>query len=344
MKPSLIALLATAITNVLAAQYCDAATSVCYYEIVASGAAYRIAIPDVAAAPFDILLQIAAPKTVGWAGVAAHSMPGAYTGATYTVLKGSASNGTHWTLTALCRGCSQWNASGTVKSLDPAATAPVNLAYALSQTAPAQPANNASRIAIHSAKGTLALDMAAARTKRFEDSAASGTAELGSTVPSTSNRRSRAIRSAPSTSRSDTCSTSSAVITSEITAQLASPISDRSPSAALPGLAGQDLCFRAAEDGEAAGQQAAAAAGDEEEVQPGAVAGVGAAAAGLEAVAGLHVEAGCGEGADGFQLLWRGPLWHHDVDRDFHVFELRDRLRDLEHAAGMVAFLNQGEQ
>lgn len=96
-------------------------------------------------------------------------MPGPYAGAAYTVLKGSASNGTHWRLTTLCRGCSQWNASGTVNSLDPAATAPVDLAYALSRTAPAQPADNASRIGIHGAKGTLALDAAAARTDKFEE-------------------------------------------------------------------------------------------------------------------------------------------------------------------------------
>ncbi|KAK7977115.1 hypothetical protein PG988_004605 [Apiospora saccharicola] len=187
MKFSLTILLASAAASVvLAAQYCDAATRVCYYEVVASGAAYRIAIPDVTAAPFDILLQIAAPKTMalnpltlGWANgnravvssrwAAAHSMPGAYTGAAYTVLKGSASNGTHWSLTTLCRGCSQWNASGTMKSVDPVATAPVNLAYALSRSVPSQPANNASRIAIHNAKGTLALDMAAAKTSKFDE-------------------------------------------------------------------------------------------------------------------------------------------------------------------------------
>lgn len=96
-------------------------------------------------------------------------MPGAYAVATYAVLKGPASNGTHWTLTTLCRGCSQWDASGTVTSLDPAATSPVNLAYVLFRSVPAQPANNASRIAIHSAKGTLVLDMAAAKTDKFEE-------------------------------------------------------------------------------------------------------------------------------------------------------------------------------
>ena len=31
---------------------------------------WRIAIPNVAEGPFDILLQVVAPKTVGWAGIA----------------------------------------------------------------------------------------------------------------------------------------------------------------------------------------------------------------------------------------------------------------------------------
>lgn len=55
-----------------AAKYCDAATTICYSEWLSpEGIAFRIAIPDTATAGnFDVLLQIAAPKTVGWAGVA----------------------------------------------------------------------------------------------------------------------------------------------------------------------------------------------------------------------------------------------------------------------------------
>lgn len=53
-------------------KYCPGGTSICFseYKIEAQGLIYRIAIPDVQAAPFDILLQIVAPKTVGWAGIA----------------------------------------------------------------------------------------------------------------------------------------------------------------------------------------------------------------------------------------------------------------------------------
>ncbi len=57
---------------VSAGKYCDAATTICYSEWLSpEKIAFRIAIPDTATAgSFDVLLQIAAPKTVGWAGVA----------------------------------------------------------------------------------------------------------------------------------------------------------------------------------------------------------------------------------------------------------------------------------
>lgn len=54
-------------------KYCPGGTEVCFSEFIepASNVAYRIAIPDVAAAPFDILLQIVAPiDKAGWAAIA----------------------------------------------------------------------------------------------------------------------------------------------------------------------------------------------------------------------------------------------------------------------------------
>ena len=55
-----------------AAKYCDASTTICYSEWWSpEKIAFRVAIPDTATAGnFDVLLQIAAPKTVGWAGIA----------------------------------------------------------------------------------------------------------------------------------------------------------------------------------------------------------------------------------------------------------------------------------
>jgi hypothetical protein len=52
-----------------AAQTCDA-TGVCWSETSAGGIVYRVAIPVATAAPFDVLLQIVAPKATGWAGIA----------------------------------------------------------------------------------------------------------------------------------------------------------------------------------------------------------------------------------------------------------------------------------
>lgn len=59
----------------LTQKYCPTSTTeaVCYSEftVAAQKITYRIAIPEVAAAPFDIYLQIIAPKaTAGWAGIA----------------------------------------------------------------------------------------------------------------------------------------------------------------------------------------------------------------------------------------------------------------------------------
>ncbi|KAH6628767.1 hypothetical protein F5144DRAFT_655390 [Chaetomium tenue] len=55
------------------AKYCPGGTQICFSEFrePASGISYRIAIPEVSAAPFDVLLQIVAPvDKAGWAGVA----------------------------------------------------------------------------------------------------------------------------------------------------------------------------------------------------------------------------------------------------------------------------------
>jgi len=54
-------------------KYCPGSTSVCFseFQTPTSNIVYRIAIPDVSSAPFDILLQVVAPvPTTGWAGLA----------------------------------------------------------------------------------------------------------------------------------------------------------------------------------------------------------------------------------------------------------------------------------
>ena len=53
-------------------KYCDFLTDICYSEWTSpEKIAFRIAIPeDATPGDFDVLLQIVAPKTVGWAGIA----------------------------------------------------------------------------------------------------------------------------------------------------------------------------------------------------------------------------------------------------------------------------------
>jgi len=56
----------------VSAKYCDAASTLCFSEWVSpEKIAYRFAIPDTATSgSFDVILQIEAPKAVGWAGIA----------------------------------------------------------------------------------------------------------------------------------------------------------------------------------------------------------------------------------------------------------------------------------
>jgi hypothetical protein len=59
--------------DAVSARYCDPTQrNVCYAQFSSStsGTTFRIAIPEVAKAPFDTLVQVVAPSTVGWAAIA----------------------------------------------------------------------------------------------------------------------------------------------------------------------------------------------------------------------------------------------------------------------------------
>jgi hypothetical protein len=53
-------------------KYCRDGKSLCYSEhsIPSIGVTFRIAVPDVPSAPFDIFVQVIAPVSVTWAGLA----------------------------------------------------------------------------------------------------------------------------------------------------------------------------------------------------------------------------------------------------------------------------------
>lgn len=169
------------------------AAAACFSEftVAAQKITYRIAIPEAAtaSAPFDIYLQIIAPKaTAGWAGIAwggkmssnpltigwalpnggngsvvssrwtgGHSLPGAYAGATYTVLPSTTANATHWQLDVLCQGCSKW-ANGQLNPNGANA-----FAWAKSAKAVANPASNSSSFSSHDGKAVWSHDLSLAR-------------------------------------------------------------------------------------------------------------------------------------------------------------------------------------
>ena len=176
----------------VAAKVCDAATTVCWSEYVSpEKIAFRVAIPDTATpGNFSALLQIVAPKAVGWAGLAwggsmvnnplavawatgttgiissrkasSRSYPAVSNDVVYTVLPGSGANSTHWTVTAVAKGASAW---GTTK-LDPSSTS-VKFAYAQAASPPTTPTSADSRFSIHQSRGTFNFDLAAAKNAGF---------------------------------------------------------------------------------------------------------------------------------------------------------------------------------
>ena len=93
-------------------------------------------------------------------------MPTVYDTAKYQLLSG-VTNATHWTISTLCTGCSSWEASGKTVNLDPSSAA-ASFAWASSGTAPATPADPASRFGIHNAKGKFTSDLAGAKNANFD--------------------------------------------------------------------------------------------------------------------------------------------------------------------------------
>ncbi|KAH6657391.1 hypothetical protein BKA67DRAFT_532602 [Truncatella angustata] len=156
----------------------------------------RVAIPSNATpnAPYDAVVQLAAPVEVGWTGLAwggsmvqnpltigwangnsaiitprwatGHSTPAVYSGATLQVLKiGTHTNGTHWQVTAKCTGCTSYTGASGAKVLSP--TGSNRLAFAYSKSKPSNPSSGSSSFPVHDVTNYWSHDFAAAQNVNF---------------------------------------------------------------------------------------------------------------------------------------------------------------------------------
>ena len=100
------------------------------------------------------------------------SVPQPYDQAEYTLLKGTSSNATHWTMTARCRGCTSWQDSED-KLAVLNGTGTTEFAWARGTNAVQNPTNNQSSFNVHQSTEKWIHDLNAARSANFNSWVAS---------------------------------------------------------------------------------------------------------------------------------------------------------------------------
>ncbi|KAF2841713.1 iron reductase domain protein [Patellaria atrata CBS 101060] len=177
--------------------YTDPATRIVYQSYTNSdGISFRIALPQEVSTNYDAILQIVSPVskpwvgfawggtmvfnplTLGWAngaGVTSSSRfafglntPGAYDGETLIPMKGSGTNSTHWTMTVLCKGCTNWTDNENNPYLLPGTSTSVTFAWAVGNSPVYEPANNQSYFDVHQKYGKWTHNLNAARNSQFQ--------------------------------------------------------------------------------------------------------------------------------------------------------------------------------
>ncbi|KAK7993082.1 hypothetical protein PG991_016261 [Apiospora marii] len=178
--------------------YTDAETGITFQQYPSTdGVQFRVALPALTAPgqPYDILLQVEAPKSLGWVGWSwagqmtyspltilwangdevVHSSrmafgyqpPTPYADATYQVLKGTGVRGDTMKFTAVCKGCSSWtDFTGEPFTVD--ASQEARFAYAFAEAPVASPADNTSSFSIHDGVGHWYHDLPAAQSASFD--------------------------------------------------------------------------------------------------------------------------------------------------------------------------------
>lgn len=163
---------------------------------LSSNIIYRIATPAniPAGQPYDIVLQVIAPNSLGWVGLAwggsmvrnpltvgypngqkptvssrwatGHSTPQPYANAVYTPLStGNKSNGTHWQYTVKCSGCTTYTGSSGAVRIDPNSSR--RLGYACAPGKVASPGSTTSTIPVHDVYNYVTHDFSAGANSNF---------------------------------------------------------------------------------------------------------------------------------------------------------------------------------
>ncbi|KAF2010188.1 iron reductase domain protein [Aaosphaeria arxii CBS 175.79] len=182
----------------VASKFYDTSSGITYASITITGVAYRVALPPLNSPNPDAIIQIVSPTKNGWCGFSwggrmlrsplsiawatkqtsgqqaiignwmatAYARPSPYSGASHTpiAISPSKTNGTHWTATARCIGCTKWDTTDlTTKSGE------TRFAYACSTTAPTNPSSNTSSFSVHDSPGSWLHDLNIARNSSFSN-------------------------------------------------------------------------------------------------------------------------------------------------------------------------------
>ncbi|EUC30277.1 iron reductase domain protein [Bipolaris zeicola 26-R-13] len=175
----------------------DAETKISYssYTEPATGMTFGVALPKNVTDPYNAIIRITAPVTNQWVGFSwggnmvwnplsvawpngqsgvvssrfafGIGLPLGYDGAEHTYLKGTRTNTTHWTVNALCKGCTGWQNSEDARySLNDTGT--TEFAWAYGTSAVEDAARNNSAFNVHQAWGKWIHNLDAARINNFD--------------------------------------------------------------------------------------------------------------------------------------------------------------------------------
>ncbi|KAF2198785.1 CBD9-like protein [Delitschia confertaspora ATCC 74209] len=194
-----VLLLSTALAQWTTVPFYEASTGITYASFtLPNQVSYRIALPEQSNSS-DAILQVFAPKTFGWCGLAwgGHmrnnplsvnwatsastgpkgitssrmafsysSTPSPNPNATHTLLPlATTSNSTHWTVTSRCQGCTRYSSADGDMIID--AGDSTLFAYACSSTVPTTPNSNTSAFRIHQDTGIWTHDLKMAKSREY---------------------------------------------------------------------------------------------------------------------------------------------------------------------------------